>query len=360
MYHRRFKNRRGTRLFHLKGRFSLMHLGGGTFLYSFPGKDYPIVGKIEFGRKKYRVQGATVAAILSVFLGTMGVLSNAGKASSIDEYGVSDSLNGNLSPRELDEKSEELKSQILREGEGIAPPPGSSGAVNHVVRSGETLASLAARYRVTVEMIARESRISTRSALMQGQTVRVPNRPGLVYRVRIGDSVAGVADFYSVKISELIHDNPELADLDILEPGTPVFLPNAKIPPPPPLYVRPGWGYITSGYGMRIHPLYGYRQMHAGIDFAMSYGAVKASRAGRIHFAGYLGSYGNVVIIEHDAVFKTLYAHLSSISVRSGQYVEAGQVIAVSGNTGLSTGPHLHFELIRSGRSVNPWGLVRF
>ena len=357
MYHRRFKNRSRLRLFNLKGHFSLMHIGGGTFVYSFPGKNHPVVGKIEFGRKKYRVQGLGALIIGSAFFSMMSLLSNAGSASSINPEDL-ERMNRGLSPVELEKKSEELKTRLLSDGrdDRTNKPP----LVRYTVLAGETMAALSSRYHVPIDMIAASSRISPQTVLQAGQQINIPNRAGIVYRLRNGDSLAGILDYYSVNYEEFFHDNPEIRDPDMVEGA--IFLPNAKIPDPPPTWIRPGWGIITSGFGLRVHPLLGpgHLQMHAGIDFGMSYGAVRSARAGRVQFAGYLGTYGNAVIIEHDNAYKTLYAHLSRNNVRSGQYVDAGAVIAVSGNTGMSTGPHLHFELIRYGRSVNPWGYVHF
>ncbi|MBI3396106.1 MAG: peptidoglycan DD-metalloendopeptidase family protein, partial [Spirochaetia bacterium] len=177
---------------------------------------------------------------------------------------------------------------------------------------------------------------------------------------KTGDSLASVVEYYSVKIDDVIKNNPDLADLDLVPPGSKIFLPDAKIPIPPPVWMRPLWGVFTSGYGMRPHPMFaGQWQMHAGLDLAAYYANVAASRNGQVSFAGYLGSYGNAIVIEHEAGFKTLYAHLSKVYVKAGQFVTAGSIIGVSGNTGFSTGPHLHFEIIKNGVAVNPQAFLR-
>lgn len=100
--------------------------------------------------------------------------------------------------------------------------------------------------------------------------------------------------------------------------------------------------------------------MHTGFDIVMYYRPVHAARTGVVVYAGGMGSYGMAVVIQHGDGLKTLYAHLSSVRVRSGQDVQAGQEIGISGNTGLSTGPHLHFEVIQNGKPVNPARFVRF
>lgn len=100
--------------------------------------------------------------------------------------------------------------------------------------------------------------------------------------------------------------------------------------------------------------------MHTGFDIVMYYRPVHAARTGVVVYAGGMGSYGMAVVIQHGDGLKTLYGHLSSVRVRSGQDVQAGQEIGISGNTGLSTGPHLHFEVIQNGKPVNPARFVRF
>ncbi len=120
-------------------------------------------------------------------------------------------------------------------------------------------------------------------------------------------------------------------------------------------FVRPVPGPITSGFGMRMHPILHYRRMHTGVDMRASYGTpIKAAAAGMVVYAGWRGGYGKCVIIDHGSGIATLYAHMSRISVRRGQVVKAGQIIGRVGSTGLSTGPHLHFEVRKFGRPVDP------
>ncbi|MCB1171641.1 MAG: M23 family metallopeptidase, partial [Leptospiraceae bacterium] len=117
---------------------------------------------------------------------------------------------------------------------------------------------------------------------------------------------------------------------------------------------------LTSGYGWRVHPLYHYRQFHGGLDIAAHYTWIRSARKGVVTYAGWMGSYGRAIIIKHDNGLKTLYAHLSRINVRVGQSVNGGQKIGVSGSTGMSTGPHLHFEVIRNGKPVDPRRYIKF
>ena len=115
-------------------------------------------------------------------------------------------------------------------------------------------------------------------------------------------------------------------------------------------------GSISSGYGNRIHPIYKEEKMHTGIDIGgIGYDApVYASADGIVITAGWLGGYGNTVIIDHGNGISTLYGHNSKLTVKVGQEVKRGDLIAKSGSTGVSTGPHIHFEVRVNGKTVNP------
>jgi murein DD-endopeptidase MepM/ murein hydrolase activator NlpD len=114
-------------------------------------------------------------------------------------------------------------------------------------------------------------------------------------------------------------------------------------------------GRVTSGFGSRFHPILGYVRMHAGLDLAAGYGSpIVAAADGRVASAGWSGGYGNLVRIAHAGGIQTMYGHMSRIVARSGEIVRQGQLIGYVGSTGLSTGPHLHYEVLKNGRPVNP------
>lgn len=119
-------------------------------------------------------------------------------------------------------------------------------------------------------------------------------------------------------------------------------------------------GYISSYFGGRRNPFDGYSSdWHSGIDIANNYGApVYATASGYVNFSGWYGGYGRYVEINHDFGFKTAYAHMSSLAVSSGSYVEKGDIIGYVGSSGNSTGPHLHFEVWRYGEEVDPLNYV--
>ncbi len=118
---------------------------------------------------------------------------------------------------------------------------------------------------------------------------------------------------------------------------------------------RPVNGAVTSGFGSRRHPILGYRRMHSGLDFKAGHGTpIYAVTDGSVAYAGRKGGYGNFVQINHGGGLATGYGHMSRFAVSSGSRVRRGQIIGYVGSTGLSTGPHLHYELYRNGRAVNP------
>ncbi len=123
----------------------------------------------------------------------------------------------------------------------------------------------------------------------------------------------------------------------------------------PGVLVRPVPGAITSGFGMRFHPILGYSRMHTGVDMHAAYGEpIKAAASGRIIFAGVRGGYGNCIIIDHGGGMTTLYGHQSGFNVSYDDHVNAGDIIGYVGSSGLATGPHLHFEVRIWGQPVDP------
>jgi murein DD-endopeptidase MepM/ murein hydrolase activator NlpD len=112
---------------------------------------------------------------------------------------------------------------------------------------------------------------------------------------------------------------------------------------------------ITSGFGWRIHPITRERRFHTGIDFGAAMGTpIYAIAPGRVEFAGQRGGYGNAVIVNHGGGKSTLYGHASKLYVRKGQQVTQGQMVAAVGSTGMSTAPHLHFEIRVNDKPINP------
>lgn len=130
----------------------------------------------------------------------------------------------------------------------------------------------------------------------------------------------------------------------------------ASIPAIIPIQVKDLKRQVTSGFGWRIHPIYKTQEFHPGLDFPSNQGTpVYATGNGKVEFANFDNSgYGLHIIINHGFGYQTLYAHLSKISVKVGEKVKRGQLIGYVGSTGLSTAPHLHYEVIKNNEKVNP------
>jgi len=126
--------------------------------------------------------------------------------------------------------------------------------------------------------------------------------------------------------------------------------------------IWPVFGYITSGYGWRTHPIRRNREYHTALDLYNPLGQntpIRATADGRVVVSGWAGGYGRLVVIDHGNGFSTRYAHCSTLLVGQGERVEQGQIIAYVGRTGTATGNHLHYEVWYRGKAVNPMNFVR-
>ena len=126
------------------------------------------------------------------------------------------------------------------------------------------------------------------------------------------------------------------------------------------VFSYPIHGRLTSPFGLRRHPVFKVVSFHSGVDLAAPYGTpIMASDSGRVIFNGWYGGYGKVVIVDHGMNYSTLYAHLSRTSVNRGKPIIKGEIVGYEGQTGYSTGPHLHFEVRKGGRPQNPLNYLR-
>lgn len=238
------------------------------------------------------------------------------------------------------------------------------------VKGGDTLSGIARLYGTTVTTLRRLNGLPN-NTIRAGQRLLVPRAGvgGTVvewgrYRVRPGDTLWSVANRFQVPYEALQRVNAILDPRD-LKPGQLLWLPSRPRARQPqaeaPLSLAwPVRGEITSGYGWRANPFGGgSREFHEGLDIAVPVGTpVKAAASGVVVQAGWMGGFGYGVVIDHGGKVQTLYGHLRRIRVRVGQRVQRGEVIAWSGSTGRSTGPHLDFRVKVNGQTVDPLTLL--
>ncbi|MDR2551685.1 MAG: M23 family metallopeptidase [Treponema sp.] len=232
------------------------------------------------------------------------------------------------------------------------------------IKKGDVLGELAKSSGLSIGTLISVNNIKNTRALQIGLTIRIPNQDGVFYTVKKGDTLGSIAAKYKTEADKVQVVNELFSDR--INPNTTLFLPGAIIPWEEErqingdLFLWPIRGRLTSYYGYRRSPFSGGRSFHDGLDIAAFEGTpIKAAMAGRVTAAGWDNTYGNFVVITHAAGYKTLYGHMNSISTKSGVSVSAGTVIGTVGNTGLSTGPHLHFTVYKNGSSVNPRTLLR-
>jgi murein DD-endopeptidase MepM/ murein hydrolase activator NlpD len=237
------------------------------------------------------------------------------------------------------------------------------------VKKGDTLASVAKIFGVSKNTITWANDLKS-EFISPGDTLVILPMTGIKHTVKNGDTVASIAKKYKADADDIAKFNGISKDAD-LEAGDTVLVPEGELAVTTTTKTKKGTIIVkeklldTYTYqapdGFLIRPIVGGRKTqglhgHNGIDFGAAPGtSVLASGSGRVILAkmgGYNGGYGNMIIISHDGGIQTVYAHLKQINVLSGQAVSQGQIIGQVGNTGRSTGPHLHFE-VRG--AVNPF-----
>jgi len=279
-----------------------------------------------------------------------------------------------------------IEDQVLSSdfGFGIEALP-SNEIVVYTVKDGDTLSEIAEYYDISTNTIRWENDISGKG-LKVGQKLNILPVTGVKHIVKKGDTITKIADKYEAETEDILVFNG-INKEDGLKQGDIIFVPNGIIKPVVVQkssssnkkeiaysgsssakiqsgdYVRPAAGPITSPYGSR------WGRFHYGIDIGNQRGApVFAAASGKVvKTVDYCvegksscgGRYGNYITLEHPNGLKTRYAHLSKLLVNLGDEVSQGQNIGLIGNTGRSTGPHVHFEVIVNGRKVNPFNYTK-
>lgn len=241
----------------------------------------------------------------------------------------------------------------------------SGTASFYSVQAGDTLWDISREYNVDLQTLMLNNNLRPKSVLRVGQRLKISSGQGGFHVIRKGETLWDIARRYNVPLSQLQQLNSDKKPSN-LRIGDQINLPQgasgavlvaSTIQPSRSMVSRFAWpikGAITSKYGWRSSGF------HHGLDVAGDLGdAVKASAGGVVSFTGYKGMYGNTVIIDHSSNMQTLYAHLNGIHVSPGDRVTSGKIIGTVGNTGRSTGPHLHFEVRRDSTSYDPLTYLR-
>ncbi len=271
------------------------------------------------------------------------------------------------------------------ETQTIAPTRPRSEPVSYTVQSGDALFSIASKYNLAPETVLWSNYDVLQDdphSLRIGQVLVIAPTDGILYEWEEGDTIEGIASDFDVTVDDILSWSGNQLDITnpVIESGELVMVPGGEREFIQTWLVTTyavgrsgvynevngsctmdGTGAVGVGYFIwpaDNHYLSGndYWSGHLGIDIAAGTGApIYAADSGVVTFSGWYSSYGNMVMIDHQTGYYTVYAHLSGINVYCGSSVYQGQVIGYAGSTGNSTGPHLHFEIRYLGGFINPW-----
>lgn len=313
-----------------------------------------------------------------------------------------------------EEKVEEDKKEGEKEKEKEKPvpppPPKRAEEITYKIKKKDTIPAIAKRYGVKQDTILINNKDALNNKLKIGDAITFPSIDGLYYKLEKNDTLAKIAKKYGISVVDIVdynNINPKK-----LKAGSTIFLKGVTLqkykdvegrliaaqqakedkkknknkekpekppkgakgsaPPPPPTpqddddggrsaaYSGAGFAYpvryagVSSPFGNRFHPVLKRYILHTGVDLVAKYVPLRAAKSGVVTFAGNMSGYGKIIIIRHDNGYETRYAHLSVISTNVGEHVNQGDLIGKTGNSGRTTGAHLHFEIRQNGVPKNP------
>ena len=318
-----------------------------------------------------------------------------------------------------EEKVEEDKKEGEKEKEkekpAPPPPPKRAELITYKVKKKDTIPAIAKKYGIKQDTILMNNKDALNNKMKVGDTITFPSIDGLYYKLEKNDTLAKIAKKYGISVVDIVdynNINPKK-----LKAGSTIFLKGVTLqkykdvegrliaaqqakedkkknknkdkpekppkgakgsaPPPPPTpqddddggrsaaYSGAGFAYpvryagVSSPFGNRFHPVLKRYILHTGVDLVAKYVPLRAAKSGVVTFAGNMSGYGKIIIIRHDNGYETRYAHLSVISTNVGEYVNQGDLIGKTGNSGRTTGAHLHFEIRQNGVPKNPMKYLR-
>ena len=238
----------------------------------------------------------------------------------------------------------------------------------YTVKSGDTISGISMNFGLrNISTLIAVNNIDNVRQLRAGQKLTIPSIDGIPYTVKSNDTITGLSVRHGITVEDILDVN-DLASSDLVI-GQKLFIPGGKLDSVSlkkamgELFIYPinGKYRLTSRFGRRADPFTGIASSHTGIDLAISQGTpIKATMSGKIIAVGYTNVYGNYVIIDHENGYQTLYAHMQKPSpLKKGQRVAQGKQIGLVGNTGYSTGPHLHFTVYKNGKLIDPLSVLK-
>ena len=313
-----------------------------------------------------------------------------------------------------EEKVEEVKKEGEKEKPASPPPPKRAEQITYKVKKKDTIPAIAKRYGIKQDTILMNNKNALNNKMKVGDTITFPSIDGLYYKLEKNDTLSKIAKKYGISVVDIVDYNN--VNPKRLKAGTTIFLKGVTLqkykdvegrliaaqqakedkkknkdkekpekppkgtkdapPPPPPQddgddggkaasYSGAGFAYpvryagVSSPFGNRYHPVLRRYILHTGVDLVAKYVPLRAAKAGVVTFAGNMSGYGKIIIIRHDNGYETRYAHLSVISTNVGEHVNQGDLIGKTGNSGRTTGAHLHFEIRQNGVPKNPMKYLR-
>ena len=269
-----------------------------------------------------------------------------------------DGLTQNLSQEDTEEEIEVTKFQ--RSGLHTA----AEGYITHTVKRGETLSKVAKMYDMSVSQLVLYNGIMNPDHIYPGYQLQIAFDKIFNHEVKVQETLWSISRLYGVSVDKIRKLNKLVGNglmrgqslkievEDLSEAGLQRFIKARKRKS---RFMWPLDGRLTDRYGWRIHPITRKRNFHKGIDIAAPKGTdISAADDGKVVFAGKSGGYGNLVILRHNSGYETRYAHCSKVNVKIGDKVTVGDTVAEVGSTGMSTGYHLHFEIRKNGKIIDP------
>ena len=320
----------------------------------------------------------------------------------------------------VEEDKKEGEKEKEKEKPAPPPPPKRAEQITYKVKKKDTIPAIAKRYGIKQDTILMNNKDALNNKMKVGDTITFPSIDGLYYKLEKNDTLAKIAKKYGISVVDIVdynNINPKK-----LKAGSTIFLKGVTLqkykdvegrliaaqqakedkkknknkekekekekpekppkgtkdsppPPPPPednddggrsaTYSGAGFAYpvryagVSSPFGNRYHPVLKRYILHTGVDLVAKYVPLRAAKAGVVTFAGNMSGYGKIIIIRHDNGYETRYAHLSVISTNVGEHVNQGDLIGKTGNSGRTTGAHLHFEIRQNGVPKNPMKYLR-